>query len=156
MRAPTLTLAAAAVLGLSACGPSASVGARGICTPFASAATQAMGPASGDASATVDDCLHRWAYSLARSTDPAEQVAAASVAACTGALSRWNQQNMGPPAGPGGESAAEPLSLVTGQPTNAFAAHHEFARNRALFYVVQARAGRCAPPPAPKGGYAIG
>ena len=58
---------------------------------------------------------------------------------------------MAPTTGPGGDTA-DATSLVTGQPTNAFSAHHEFAQNRALFYVVQARAGRCAPPPAPKPG----
>jgi hypothetical protein len=154
MRKASLT--AAALLGLAACDSSGNVGgaARGICTPFASAAIQTVGGAASDASAGVDDCLHRWAYTLAKSTDPADHVAAAAVAACSGALSRWNQQNLVPP--PGGDGAPEPLSLVTGQPTNAFAAHHEFSQGRALFYVVQARAGHCAAPPAPKGGYVIG
>lgn len=153
MRNATLTLAALASLGLAACND-AGVRAKGICTPFPAAAAQGVGGpvavSSADPSAPVDDCLHRWAYSLAGSDDPAEAVADATVSACTAALSRWNQQGMAPAAGPGGDTS-EATSLVTGQPTNAFQAHHEFAQGRALFYVVQARAGRCAPPPATKG-----
>ena len=115
---------------------------KGICTPFVSTTAQGVGgPAASpgaDPSAPVDDCLHRWAYSLARSSDPADVVGRATVAACSAALTRWNQQGLGQP---GAETAGEPLSLVDGQPTNPFAAHHEFAQDRALFYVVQARAG---------------
>ena len=156
MKTPASTLAAIlAALGLAACGAQATgPAARGACTPFATAVA-AGAPIAADAAAPVDDCLHRWGYTLAKASDPAEQVAAATVAACSGAISRWNQQALGAPAGPDGSAApAEPLSLVTGQPTNAFAAHHEFAQGRALFYVVQARAGRCAAPPSPKGGMA--
>lgn len=156
MKSAIPPLAALAALGLAACGQQGATGptARGYCTPFA-AANAPGAPIAADASAPVDDCLHRWGYALAKASDPAEQVAAATVAACTGAISRWNQQNLGAPAGPDGSaSPAEPMSLVTGQPTNAFAAHHEFAQGRALFYVVQARAGHCAPPPATKGGMA--
>jgi hypothetical protein len=162
MRLAPLTLAALAAFSLSAC-TDAGVGsaAKGICTPFpAAAAAQAVGgPAAvsaGDPSAPVDDCLHRWAYSLAKSSDPAEAVAQATVAACTAPLSRWNQQGLAPVSGPSGDSQAEAISLVTGQPTSAFVAHHEFAQGRALFYVVQARAGHCAPPPAAKGGSSLG
>lgn len=154
MRIANLTLTALAALSLGACS-NAQQGVKGICTPFPAAATQAVGgPAavsSADPSAPLDDCLHRWAYSLAASDDPAEAVADATVAACTAALSRWNQQGMAPTSGPGGDTA-DATSLVTGQPVTAFVAHHEFAQGRALFYVVQARAGRCAPPPAAKGG----
>jgi hypothetical protein len=153
MRIANLTLTAMAALSLGACS-NAEVGAKGICTPFPSAAAATVGgPAvasSADPSAPVDDCLHRWAYSLAKSTDPAEAVAQATVSACTTALSRWNQQAMAPATGPGGDTA-EAVSLVTGRPTTNFEAHHDFAQGRALFYVVQARAGHCAPPPAAKG-----
>ena len=42
-------------------------------------------------------------------------------------------------------------SLITGEPTTPMAEHNNFAHARALFYVVQARAGNCAPPPAKDG-----
>lgn len=158
MRIASLTLTALAALSLGACS-GARQGVKGICTPFPATASQAVGgptaASNSDPSAPVDDCLHRWAYSLAGSDDPAEAVADATVAACTASLSRWNQQGMAPASGPGGDSS-EAVSLVTGQPTNAFQAHHDFAQGRALFYVVQARAGHCAPPPAGKGGPAGG
>lgn len=161
MRLAPLTITALAALSLSACSDAGSgATAKGICTPFPAAAAQAVGgPASvsaSDPSAPVDDCLHRWAYSLARSSDPAEAVAQATVAACTATLSRWNQQDLAPASGPGGDGQAGAVSLVTGQPTSAFVAHHEFAQGRALFYVVQARAGHCAPPPMAKGGPSLG
>jgi hypothetical protein len=154
MRLANLTLTALAALSLGACN-NPRQGVKGICTPFPAAAAQTVGgPAaasSADPSGPVDDCLHRWAYSLAGASDPADAVAQAAVSACTAALSRWNQQGMAPAAGPGADTA-DAVSLVTGQPVTAFQAHHEFAQGRALFYVVQARAGHCAPPPAAKGG----
>jgi hypothetical protein len=75
-------------------------------------------------------------------------VAQATVAACTQALTRWNQQGLATGAAPQqpGEQAQMAPSLVNGQPTNPFAEHFAFAQNRALFYVVQARAGKCAAP----------
>jgi hypothetical protein len=62
-------------------------------------------------------------------------------------LSRWNQASLGQSA----NSGEQALSLTTGQPTNPLAEHSAFAQGRALFYVVQARAGRCSPPPAKNG-----
>lgn len=146
---PVRLLPLVAVLGLAACGQPV---ARGICTPFpttpsaAASGAPAPAPAVGDPAAPVEDCVHRWAYSLAGSRDSADEVAAATVAACSGQLSRWNQQTLAPAA------QADAVSLVTGEATGPIAAHHEFAASRALFYVVQARAGRCAPPPPPKAG----
>lgn len=97
-----------------------------------------------DASAAVDDCLHRWGYTLAASSDTADAVSEAVVAACAAPLTRWNQQSLG---GPGGmEGMTEAPSLLTGQPTNPILEHNSFAGGRALFYVVQARAGKCGPP----------
>lgn len=141
-----------ALLGLAACGQPV---ARGICTPFpttpsaTASGAPAPAPAVGDPAAPVEDCVHRWAYSLAGSRDSADEVAAATVAACSGQLSRWNQQSLAPAA------QANATSLITGEPTGPIAAHHDFAASRALFYVVQARAGRCAPPPPPKAGQPI-
>ncbi len=147
---------ALAALALCACDRTHS-GASGagsrICTPFAEAANASNAPAPTpaltDPATALDDCLHRWAYTLAASTDPAEAVAQATVAACVSSLTRWNQQGVSSgPAGPqpaqGG--APEAPSLLTGQPTTPMAEHYTYAQGRALFYVVQARAGRCAPP----------
>lgn len=122
-----------------------------ICTPFTApaAATDPSNvasvavPGGGDASA-FDDCLHRWAYRLARSDDPADVVGQATVAACAPALSRWNASTMsGPTVGP--DSA---VSLITGETGTTIGERYGMAQSKALFYVVQARAGNCAPPPA--------
>ncbi|MBV8594531.1 MAG: hypothetical protein JOZ27_09560 [Caulobacteraceae bacterium] len=40
---------------------------------------------------------------------------------------------------------------MTGEPTNAMAEHGAFARSRALLFVIEARAGRCRPPPVVNG-----
>ncbi|WP_304177929.1 hypothetical protein [Phenylobacterium aquaticum] len=150
---PVRLLPLVALMGLAACGEPV---AKGICTPFpnATAATASGAPApataASDPAAPVEDCVHRWAYSLAGAKDSADQVALATVAACSGQLSRWNQQAMAPATG--ASTQAEAVSLITGDPTGPIAAHHDFAASRALFYVVQARAGHCAPPPPPKPG----
>ena len=132
-----VALAAAA---LSACQVSERPVA-GVCKPFPAA--NAAPPAEGAAS--LEDCLHRWAYTLAGSRDDAGQVADAVVAACTAPLARWNQQTLA--ASANANAPQDAPSLLTGQPTNPIAEHGNFAAGRALFYVVQARAGACKPPP---------
>ena len=160
-----IAAAALAALGLVGCDNNGRGGVNGICKPFttptATAQTQTQTPAAltaipggaagvlpaapaGDPSAGVDDCLHRWGYTLAASTDPANFAAEATVAACTTALATWNQQSLSADNAGG---AVQAPSLMTGQPTNPLAEHYAFAQGRALFYVVQARAGHCAPPP---------
>jgi len=143
-----------AALSLAACDQHDRMTAnRGICFDFGSAKTGAAPaatpasstPAAGDPSAALDDCVRRWAYSLAPSKDPAQAVSDAAVSACSTVLGRWNEQALGQAAAP-----AAP-SLTTGEPTNPLAEHNTFAHARALLYVVQARAGRCAPPPATGG-----
>ena len=165
--APRTLIAAAALaaLGLAACNNNGhgATGANGICKPFTTASTTAQTtpaapttlpanstgvlPAAptGDPSAGLDDCLHRWGYTLAAASDPANVVADATLAACSSALSNWNQQALTTDNAGG---AVQAPSLMTGQPTNPLAEHHAFAQERALFYVVQARAGHCGPPPA--------
>ena len=158
-------LAAASALGLAACDNANGRGgaASGICRPFTTAsnantanantntpaAPTSVGvlPAApaGDPAAAVDDCLHRWGYTLAASSDPANFVAEATVAACGTALSSWNQQSLSAENAGG---AVQAPSLLTGQPTSPIGEHYNFAQGRALFYVVQARAGHCGPPPA--------
>ena len=73
-------------------------------------------------------------------------MANAAVGACLGPLTRWNEQTLSQGGGP-----AQAPSITTGQPTNALAEHANFAQTRALLFVVQARAGRCAAPPAKNG-----
>src|SRR5688500_15862674 len=138
-----ILIAAAGALSLGACAEREGRTVAGACKAFPKAAVAAADPA-----AVVDDCLHRWAYTLARSEeDAADVVAQAVVAACAAPLSRWNQQSLTQAATEGGDRALEAPSLLTGEPTNPIAARGEFTGNRALFYVVQARAGNCAGPP---------
>lgn len=154
-------VAALAALGLVACNPARNGqagGGAGLCTPFAAnqaGATQPAGaaavapPLAGDPSSVMDDCLHRWGYALAASSDDATHVAQAALAACSGALARWNQQTASM-----GSDGSEPIqapSLVTGEPTTPIGQHLAFAQGRALFYVVQARAGKCTAPPMQNG-----
>jgi len=103
-------------------------------------------PVGPDGATAVDDCTRRWAYSLASSRDEADAVAEAVSVACATALSRWNQATLAQP-----DAGAESASLITGQPTTPLAEHNTFTHSRALLYVVQARAGNCAPPPAKDG-----
>ena len=117
-----------------------------ICMPFKPA--KAAAEAVADVGAVgFDDCLRRWAYSLAPSRDAAEVVAEATVGACNAQLAKWNGRVLGETGG------VEPgaASLTTGQPTTPIAEHNAFGRAHALLYVVQARAGACAPPPATNG-----
>jgi hypothetical protein len=157
MKRNTLTAAVAlAAMGLSACGGHGGrmVNSK-ICYDFrATNANPTGAPAisPADAATPVDDCVRRWAYSLAGARDAADVVADASVAACGAALTRWNQAGLGQQqAQDSANGPVQALSLTTGEPTNALAEHSAFAHGRALLYVVQARAGRCAPPPASKG-----
>jgi hypothetical protein len=155
-----IAVTALAALGLAACSNNrnamaGSGGGNRLCTPFTTAKAGTSTPAGMAApmvqpSDAVDDCLHRWGYSLAASSDPAGDVAEATVAACTAPLIAWNQQAM-TPVGPTGAAPTDAPSLLTGESTTPIAEHLNFAQRRALFYVVQARAGKCAPPPMTNG-----
>lgn len=160
LRAPKLiAVTAVAALGLAACSNNGhGAGAAGICKPFTTATANPAAPnpaqpatnilpaaPAGDPSAGLDDCLHRWGYTLAASSDPANFVADATLAACSQALAAWNQQSL---TTAGQNDAVQAPSLMNGQATNPLAEHYGFAQGRALFYVVQARAGHCSPPPA--------
>ncbi|OJU11998.1 MAG: hypothetical protein BGN86_13710 [Caulobacterales bacterium 68-7] len=113
---------------------------RALCADFKTAKAAPL-PTGGDGAASVDDCTRRWAYTLAPSHDDADIVAEAVASACSAQLSRWNQQSLAQPAADG-----EPTSILTGEPTSPIAEHNTFMRTRAMFYVVQARAGRCPGP----------
>lgn len=143
-RAATLALAA---MALTACGDNGGYMVNSkLCADFKAPAGGAAAAAPTDAATPVDDCVRRWAYSLAGSRDEAEVVANAAVAACGAALTRWNQASVNQPAADAAGGPAQILSLDTGQPTNALAEHNAFAQRQALLYVIEARAGRCKPP----------
>ena len=139
-----------AVLALGACDRSERADAK-ICTPFKEAAAPAANPsdvasapgAPADGASAFDECLHRWGYRLAKSEDSAEIAARAVVAACGEALSRWNTQAL-TQAGPTGSQAT--LDLHTGRSTTMLEQRYAYAEGKALFYVVQGRAGNCAGP----------
>jgi hypothetical protein len=141
------------VLGLGGCDNQREAQAQSnakLCADF-TPAKPAAGPApavapAAEGPAMVEECVRRWAYSLAPSRDEASVVADAVVAACGAQLSRWNQQLVNQPA-----ANAEAASIITGQPTTPLAERYSYLGNRALLYVVQARAGRCAPPRAANG-----
>lgn len=141
----SLIIVTAAAASLAACSDRGPRPVAGICKAFPDPA--AAQPAGG--AAVLEDCLHRWAYTLAGSRDEAGIVADAVAAACRAPLARWNQQSMAEAAA--ANAPAEAPSLLTGQPTNPIAEHATFASDRALFYVVQARAGGCKPPPRREG-----
>jgi len=156
MNRPITTAALlASALALSACEDAHKVQAANpkICTSFAAAnanganrAAPVTAPAIDDGSAALDECARRWAYSLAPSRDDAGAVAEAVVGACNAQLTRWNRQALSAPEGEG-----QAASLTTGELTSPIGEHVRFAQTRALLYVVQARAGACAPPPAANG-----
>jgi hypothetical protein len=170
-RLATLALGAIASLGLTACDNTHQAGSTASgngsrCLPFAAASVNTTAPTAGappaygqvapaatappptgDPAAAVEDCLHRWAYALAASTDDANQVATATVAACGPSIARWNQAAVA-----NGEAGPETApSLMTGQETTPLTEHFIFAQGRAIFYVVQARAGKCPAPPMTNG-----
>jgi hypothetical protein len=142
VRAASIAVVGLAALALSACsqGPSSMASNSKICVDFKQAKAP-LATTGADGAGAVEQCVQRWAYSLASSGDDANTVAEAAVAACHTQLSRWNQATLSQPAGDG-----EAASLITGQPTSPLAEHNAFSHARALFYVVQARAGNCAPP----------
>ena len=141
--AAALSLAA---LTLGACEPRHEMAANPkVCADFKQAKAAPIAPGA-EGAAPVEECVKRWAYSLAGAHDDAGTVAEAAVAACGAQLSRWNQQTLSQPG-----SDIEADSITTGQPTTPRAEHAAYTAGRALFYVVQARAGACAPPPITNG-----
>ncbi|HEX3367878.1 hypothetical protein [Phenylobacterium sp.] len=141
--AAALTLAA---LSLGACEQRHEMAANPkVCADFKQAKAAPIAPGA-EGAAPVEECVKRWAYSLAGAHDAAGAVAEAAMSACAPQLSRWNQQALSQPG-----SDVEANSITTGQPTTPLAEHNAFAASRALFYVVQARAGSCAPPPTTNG-----
>jgi hypothetical protein len=83
-------------------------------------------------------------------------VARASVDACSSILATWNQQTLNQtpqtsqPQDQGQSQQNQGYSQPNGggQPNSALAQRMRTVEARSLFYVVQARAAGCAPPPA--------
>lgn len=147
-RNSAMAVLAMVALGVSACGERHEMASNSkVCADFKAAKSAAAPVVAGsEGAAPLDDCVRKWAYSLAGSHDAAGTVAEAVVAACNVQLARWNQQSLSQPG-----SDIEANSLITGLPTTPLAEHNSFAASRALLYVVQARAGRCAAPPITNG-----
>ena len=76
-----------------------------------------------------DECIHNWAYRLSRSDDDAEAVVGAVVGACRTSIDRSATMVAA------GDPEAERFYM---------AEFERASRERALFRVVQARAGRCS------------
>jgi hypothetical protein len=76
-----------------------------------------------------DECIHNWAYRLSRSEDDAEAVVGAVVGACRTSIDRSATMVAE------GDPEAERFYL---------AEFERASRERALFRIVQARAGRCS------------
>ena len=76
-----------------------------------------------------DECIHNWAYRLARSDDDAEAVVGAVIGACRTSIDRSATMVAE------GDPEAERFYL---------AEFERASRERALFRIVQARAGRCS------------
>lgn len=140
-----------ALTGSAFCTPFPKAGA----TPTSNSQPGLATPAStaSDPGAAFDDCIHRWGYAMAPARDPADIVAHAAVDACGAQMNAWNQQVMAqnpqyqeyqPPTRGRG---AEQMDQQNPQ-NSALAQHMQIAEARSLFYVIQARAAGCAPPPA--------
>ena len=145
MKLNTLVVLALGAAALAGCNRDGGGGTANVCTPFAAPAANGGPAVINDPAAAFDDCLHRWAYSLASAKDAGDVVANAAIAACGGSLTRWNQQSLSQNAQSDPQDGA-PTSMTTGQPMDLVTARAQFAQSRALFYVVQARAGSCAAP----------
>ena len=157
-----LVILAAAAAALTGCnrqteanGGTITLAGGKYCTPFAAApaasnATEGLAPAAvSDPAVAFDDCIHRWGYVLAPSRDPADVVAQASVEACSSILATWSQQSAQAAPPEQGQYSPRDRSQSEQQPAqDPQAQRMHAAEGRALFYVVQARAGQCAAPPA--------
>lgn len=105
----------------------------------------------GAAERYLQGCVERWAYRLARSSDPANVVADAVMGACAADVARVaeaqvvlnvkNNKDLGLQADP---SAG--FYERTGKAAPVYAVFWDEYRARALYHVVQARAGDCPVP----------
>ncbi|MDO8912327.1 MAG: hypothetical protein Q8N10_03455 [Phenylobacterium sp.] len=100
-------------------------------------------------STDAKDCIHRWAYRLSGSPDPAAAVVRGVLGACRTPISRWALQNyMDARAIEKAAGGGQPefWSSETGAATTGERATYEDAMAEAEFRVQQARAGHCRTP----------
>lgn len=88
-------------------------------------------------------CIQHWSYRLAKSSDPADVAARAAVGGCYDAISNWT--NAVAVSERHFSSGREPMVVSdrTGAYVRPEVANREKLHDYALFYVVQARAGKC-------------
>lgn len=89
--------------------------------------TTPPGAAQGDWAS----CVHRWAYRLARAPGPNGEIAEAAVSGCYDAI-EWEVENSAEAAASDKENLDKMLQTRI-----------DASRKKALFHVVQARAGHC-------------
>lgn len=94
---------------------------------------------------TAKNCVHKWAYRLARSTDPADDVAEAVMGACWDTVFPWAYARYDA-ARSRGFAGEVTVSTRTGREIPYGEDAYEELRALALFHVVQARAGHCRLP----------
>jgi len=87
-----------------------------------------------------DECVHRWSYRLAGAPEPVDVVARAAVGACSDLIGltagAWQEADQ---PGPGLMTSYRTGGTVTAEERT----FEDFSM-KAVFYVVQARAGHCA------------
>lgn len=90
------------------------------------------------------NCVQKWGYRLAKSQDPADKVADAVMGACWDTIYPWAYARM---VDAKSVTASEKtISSRSGREVNFVEETYEQLHARALFHVVQARAGRCQIP----------
>jgi hypothetical protein len=125
-------LALIALISLAGCSDmqsalSGSSARAGLCTPVPPARQEAAANAYQQA-IQRDECIHRWAYSFAGVRDDADSVVGAVIGACRAQINR-SATLLGE-----GDAEAERFYLEEMEAA---------AKERALYRVIQARAGNC-------------
>ncbi len=128
-----LVIAAAMALLATGCGElrtsmAEAGGGESLCAPVPAQRTDQAANAYQQA-VQRDECIHRWSYRFARVPDSAESVVGAVLGACRAQIDR-SATMLGE-----GDDAAERFYL---------AEMEKAARERALYRVIQARAGNCS------------
>lgn len=89
------------------------------------------------------NCVHLWAYRLARSPDQLEAVANAAVAACYDAAKSWDTMAAEERAAAVPTQSPATVSDRSGAIVTFQLAHREELTDLARFYVTQAKVGHC-------------
>ncbi len=98
---------------------------------------------SADRREIATSCVHRWAYRLARSDDPAPHIADAVMGGCLDTLFPLTFAMYQEARTMKGVNPNVRLSMSTGLEVPVGREVYDEMRALALFHVVQARAGRC-------------